>query len=35
VNGSRRWRGTADGRKWVHDSLVRAHGHSTGRETVR
>jgi hypothetical protein len=35
VGGSRRWRGTMDGRKWVHDSLVRPSGHSTGREDIR
>jgi hypothetical protein len=35
VDGSRRWYGTADGRKWIHSSLVEAAGHSTGSETVR
>lgn len=35
VDGSRVWRGTADGTRWVHDSLVRASGHTRGTETVR
>lgn len=35
VDGSRVWRGTADGTRWIHDSLVRSHGHTTGREDVR
>jgi hypothetical protein len=35
IDGSRVWRGTADGRRWVHDSLLRPNGHTTGRENVR
>jgi hypothetical protein len=35
VDGSRVWRGSADGRKWMHDSLLREHGHTTGREDIR
>jgi hypothetical protein len=35
VGGSTRWRGTKNGALWVHDSLVRGHGHTTGNETVR
>jgi hypothetical protein len=35
VDGSRVWRGTRDGTRWVHDSLVRSLGHTTGTEDVR
>jgi hypothetical protein len=35
AEGSTLWRGTADGRHWIHSSQLQLVGHTTGAEDIR